>query len=54
MCGMEVYNAFIALINAFAVHPLSLSVENSDYTPSKILLYICIPEARFVGVIVTW
>jgi len=23
-------------------------------TPSKILLYICIPEARFVGVIVTW
>jgi len=25
-----------------------------DYTPSKILLYICIPEARFVGVIVTW
>ena len=24
------------------------------FTPSKILLYICIPEARFVGVIVTW
>ena len=23
-------------------------------TPSKILPYICIPEARFVGVIVTW
>jgi hypothetical protein len=23
-------------------------------TPSKILLYTCIPEARFVGVIVTW
>jgi len=24
------------------------------FTPSKILVYICIPEARFVGVIVTW
>ncbi len=26
----------------------------NHYTPSKILLYICIPEAWFVGVIVTW
>jgi hypothetical protein len=28
--------------------------QNRRYTPSKILLYTCIPEARFVGVIVTW
>src|SRR5258708_4171897 len=33
----------------------ALSLDSVDgCTPSKILLYICIPEARFVGVIVTW
>ena len=45
----------VVVLNRLAITVACLvAVIRWDCTPSKILLYICIPEARFVGVIVTW